>query len=215
MIYYNRSKIKERGNVNKRSQNKTTFLKQPLDFEKRTPQNKRMPITRRSDRMSFITDKMVGKTGEAIIIKLIEDIYELDVEDVSEDSEWQKVDVDLLVKDGEYQVEVKTDTSTTPNIFFETVSNRKRKTPGCMLITTADILYYVHKGHGLIFSIPVDEYRDWVMSNEFREVSVRTSNAVGLLIPIKALLESVRVITMTMNYEQITVEQAMKIINNK
>lgn len=163
--------------------------------------------------MSFVKDKKIGKIGEAIVEKLIREVFNMDLIDVSEDSYWQQFDVDFLVDD--IQVEVKTDTSITPNIFFETVSNKSKGTKGCMLITTADILYYVHTGHEIIFTIPVDEYRLWVMNNQssMRTVSVRTSNAEGILVPIKRLLNEIETVSvMTLDYKPLTTEQTLKII---
>lgn len=157
--------------------------------------------------MSFIKDKQIGKIGEGIVINLIENAFQHEVEDVSEDRYWQEVDVDLLTVDpmvehinyvtGEVtypeptKVEVKTDTTNTPNIFFETVSNAKRAIQGNMITSAADVLMYVHLEHKFILSVNLPLFRDWVRARKdtFREVSVRTSNAKGLLIPIERLLD--------------------------
>lgn len=140
---------------------------------------------------TFATDKKVGKIGESLVKKILTNVHDMVVEDVSEIKMWQDMGVDLIGDD--LLIEVKSDTSETPNIFFETVSNAKRGTKGCMLTTNADFIFYVHLGHDFIMSIPLVDYKEWVMGNEdsFREVSVRTSNAKGLLIPIKKLLDNV------------------------
>ena len=161
--------------------------------------------------MTFVNDKVIGKIGEGVVKELIEDVYGHKVVDVSEDAEWQKVDVDFLV-DG-FQVEVKTDTSKTPNIFFETVSNKEKNTPGCMLVTTADFLYYVHLGHNYILTIPLENYRIWVLDiqDELREVNVRTSKAVGLLVPLKRLFDEVEGVgTMSIDYMKLSQEQILE-----
>ena len=143
--------------------------------------------------MTFVHDKKIGKVGEKIAKNIIQEYYQYSLEDVSEDREWQKQDVDFLVNDGMYKVEVKTDTTTTPNIFFETESNSNLGTLGCMLYTTADILFYVHLGHDFVLTAPVEELRDWVLLNynSFREVGTRTSNARGLLLPIRQVINEV------------------------
>lgn len=143
--------------------------------------------------MTFVNDKKIGKIGEKIAKKIIEEQFGYSLEDVSEDREWQKEDVDFLLNGGTCKVEVKTDRTITPNIFFETESNSKRGTLGCMLYTTADILFYVHLGHQFILTAPVEPLRDWVLLNynSFREVGAKTSNARGLLLPIRQVINEV------------------------
>lgn len=143
--------------------------------------------------MTFVNDKKIGKVGEKIAKKIIQEQFKYSLEDVSEDREWQKKDVDFIVNDGMYKVEVKTDTTTTPNIFFETESNSNLGTLGCMLYTSADILFYVHTGHDFVLTVSVEQLRDWVLLNynSFREVGTRTSNARGLLLPIRRVINEV------------------------
>ena len=144
--------------------------------------------------MSFQSDLQFGKKAEKLVMNILEDIFEMQFEDVSDDREYQKQDVDILADFGKYKIEVKSDRTTTPNIFFETESNSRYGTQGCMMYTTADILFYVHYGHEVIFTIPMDPFRDWVLinRNQFREVGVGSSYARGLLIPIEYMKKNIK-----------------------
>ncbi len=142
--------------------------------------------------MTFLQDKAFGKIGEKIAINIIEDVYNMQVVDVSENREYQKLDIDLIAND-EISIEVKTDRMKTPNMFYEIESNSKLGTEGCMLYTEADILFYVLIEHNIVLTIPIGGLREWVLDNwsMFREVPVRTSNARGLLLPINRVISEV------------------------
>ncbi len=69
----------------------------------------------------------------------------LDVRNVEDDPEFQRVDVDLVwtTHRRSYTIEVKGDRwHETGNFFFETLSNKEKGTPGCFLYTQADFLFY-------------------------------------------------------------------------
>ncbi|RMG99011.1 MAG: hypothetical protein D6706_06265 [Chloroflexi bacterium] len=127
---------------------------------------------------------------------------------VEQDPAYQQFDVDLLwtVKDktGELRVipiEVKGDRyHQTGNFFFETISNKQKKTPGCFLYTKARWLFYYFVLTHHLYCLPVTRVRAWFLTHveqfEERETSTPVGNnryyvTIGRLVPINVVLEAV------------------------
>lgn len=137
---------------------------------------------------TFAQDKKRGKVGERRAERLLTEVFHVQPIDVSEEEIHQMDDVDFIVN--EHKIEVKTDYQKTGNLFYETVSNELRGTKGNMLTTKATILFYMLEKYEVILTVNIDSYREWVNKNDFREVSVYSSNSRGLLVPIETLVKS-------------------------
>ena len=124
------------------------------------------------------------------------------VENVEDDPAWRERDVDLLwtTRKGRYRVEIKGDRwHRTGNFFFETHSNREKGTPGCLLYTHADLLFYYFVEPRILYILPMPEIRAWFMPRlaQFKERSTTTPvgerhyTTVGRLVPIREVLAAV------------------------
>ena len=124
-----------------------------------------------------------AKVGE----KIVADIFKKDgytVQDVSNNKEWQEVDVDLLVYQNhkplyKIKIEVKTDEKAlvTQNIFIETKSN---KGLGWIWKTEADYIYIVIPNKK-IYVLYKDEFVAWFKSimHECELRSAKTTDKNG------------------------------------
>ena len=78
----------------------------------------------------------VGEYGENLILDFLSNLDNVDfVEDVTGYPAYQNTDIDFLVhfKSGTVSsIEIKTDTYTSGNIFYETISNLEYGVAGCM-----------------------------------------------------------------------------------
>lgn len=126
------------------------------------------------------------------------------VQNVENDPAYRSIDIDLVVyKKGStvtYTVEVKGDTySKTGNIFFETVSNKGKSTPGCLLYTEAQYVFYVFVDSGRTIIMRPADVKKWFLANQndFKVRTVKTKvksshyETEGRLVPIKRLLSDV------------------------
>ena len=91
----------------------------------------------------------------------------VEVIDVEESPEYQKIDVDLIWKRNAdpsiitEQLEIKGDRYyRTGNFFFETISNQSRNTPGCFMYTEADYLFYYFVEVKELHILPMPQTRD-------------------------------------------------------
>lgn len=86
----------------------------------------------------------------------------------------QRKDIDLIaLKEDEYglfgrTVEVKTDRYTSGNLYFETVSNAQKGTPGCLMYSEADALHYYFTGYKKLYVMDMKLFREWVLRNRHR-----------------------------------------------
>ena len=124
------------------------------------------------------------------------------IENVEDNREYQRVDVDLIwiTKTGSYQVEIKGDRyHKTGNFFWETHSNKERNTPGCFIYTKADWVFYYFVTPRVLYQLPMPATRDWFLENinRFRERSTTTNvgnsyyTTVGRLVPINVVIAEV------------------------
>lgn len=150
----------------------------------------------------FLNDLEVGKYGEYMVKKFFKEVMpSAYIEDKSDDSRYQKADIDLLVncKGKKFSVEVKNDRTLYENLFYETISNKRENgidTPGCMLVTEATHLVYYYQATKVAAILPVKNFNIWVRSyleNEnnkrFRTVTVPNKGytAEGFLIPLSEI----------------------------
>ena len=138
------------------------------------------------------------KLGELGVEHIIDWLYYLNkttgVWDVQDEKKYQKKDIDLLWTvepgDKEYTIEVKTDTYTSGNFFFETVSNVSKNTLGCFLKTEADFLFYYFIEMGQLFVLNTGAIQKWFLENKnrYNEKVLGTDNlyqSKGYAVPIK------------------------------
>jgi len=127
----------------------------------------------------------------------------LDVRNVEDDPEFQRIDVDLVwtTRRRSYTIEVKGDRwHTSGNFFFETFSNKEKGTPGCFMYTQADFLFYYFVVPRILYILPVPAAREWFIVNmshfEERETTTPVGDehytTVGRLVPIQDLVREVR-----------------------
>lgn len=107
----------------------------------------------------------VGERGEAVILDYLEKSPNIKkIIDVRDSKIYQEVDVDLIVKmntGNELKIEVKTDTYTSGNIYYETVSAEETDSIGCFEKTQADYIFYFFMNLNTLYILEVDAYRNW------------------------------------------------------
>lgn len=143
----------------------------------------------------FENQNGIGKQGELIVKSWLLQQHNISsLLDVSSNKKYQKDDIDIIVNftDGNtVTYEVKTDSFLTGNLFFETVSNTERNTPGCMLYTKADYILYFFIRNNNLYKLPTIAFREWVISNKdkFKEKSVNNKyyHSKGLLVPLSMI----------------------------
>ena len=113
----------------------------------------------------FGASNNIGKWGEGVIKAFLMSRSDIRrYQDVSDVESYQRMDIDGIIHlpSGHRQkIEIKTDTYTTGNIFFETESCVEYNTPGCMYKTKADFLYYYLPGYDKVYVLQMDKYRIW------------------------------------------------------
>jgi len=109
-----------------------------------------------------------SKKVEALIIEFLESRGNR-VEDVSDIEYYRKIDVDLLVhneKNKIIKLEVKADSTKTKNYFAETISNDKKNTLGCWLLTESDYIAYYFELDKELHIIPTKPAQEYVIKNK-------------------------------------------------
>lgn len=120
---------------------------------------------------AFIKAKQKGKKGETAVIEHYKN-NGCDVIDVSEDKEFQKIDVDLII-DGDF-VEVKTQKSLaerekiTLEIETEYYNSLIRK--GWFHSTEANILIFYDNTNNIAYSVDTKELRDYYIKNRHSDL---------------------------------------------
>lgn len=152
----------------------------------------------------FVSDLIKGEYGEYLVKKhLTNHDLVTEIEDKSGVERYQKADIDMLVRfeeDGDItSLEVKNDMTLFQNLFFESRSAIKpygNDSPGCLLVTEADFLFYVYSAINVVLIVSVKELGKWV-SNElmedskaFRRVNPKNKGytSEGYLVPIPRLM---------------------------
>jgi hypothetical protein len=130
---------------------------------------------------------------------LEETLYVMNVED---DKSFQEFDIDLIhiTDKGIVNIEIKSDTYTSGNFFFETISNATKMTDGCFMYTCADYLYYYFEKNSTLYILPMPSTRDWFIDNLYRfsekELATKINSRIlyhsyGFAVPIKTVLKEV------------------------
>ena len=118
----------------------------------------------------FAQSIIVGAKGEEIIKKYLASSKDVkDIKDVSSIRTYQLQDIDLLITlqdDSSVSAEIKTDTYTSGNIFFETMSNLEHNVAGCMYKTKADYLFYYFTQTKELYIMNMEAYRNWFEENK-------------------------------------------------
>lgn len=145
----------------------------------------------------------VSKRAQRDIVNWLHSLPQtLEVRNVEDVPEFQKLDVDLIwtTQKRRYKVEIKGDQwDQTGNFFLETKSNKERGTPGCFLYTHADLVFYYFVQPRILYILPMPLARNWFRFNlhRFEERSTTTPigrnsyTTVGRLVPINTVLEEV------------------------
>lgn len=119
-------------------------------------------------RHNFNKSYIHGKNGEDVVKRWFLTWQNVEkYEDVSDNPEFQQIDIDGIVwlKNGTHRtVEIKTDSYTTGNLFYETQSCVEMNTIGCMERTDAQYLYYYLTGLKCMYSLDMNAYRDWALT---------------------------------------------------
>jgi len=151
--------------------------------------------------ISFDDAIEVSKRALQDVVKWLHTLPQtIEVRNVEEVPEFQKLDIDLIwiTQKRHYKVEIKGDQwDQTGNFFLETNSNKERGTPGCFLYTHADLVFYYFLHPRILYILPMPLTRDWFTFNlhRFEERSTTTPigsdyyTTVGRLVPINTLLE--------------------------
>ena len=120
---------------------------------------------------SFIKAKQKGKKGETAVIEHYKN-NGCDVIDVSEDKEFQKIDVDLII-DGDF-VEVKTQKSLSERekitLELETEYYNSLIRKGWFYSTEANILIFYDNTNNIAYSVDTKELRDYYIKNRHSEL---------------------------------------------
>ena len=114
---------------------------------------------------NFSHSVKVGEKGERLILDYLEQSPTIqDIIDVRHSPMYQEKDIDFLIKmktGREYSIEVKTDTYTSGNIYYETMSAEETGSTGCLDKTEADYLFYLFINLGTLYILDMNEYRQW------------------------------------------------------
>lgn len=132
-----------------------------------------LTATKRSKEHVMKKDVVKGDYGELLAKRFLEKFDRVGaIEDKSGVYEYQKADVDLLVevptRDGleVLGVEVKNDTTTYPNLFYETksvIKGEKVQSVGCLLVSEADYLIYIYQAFNAAVLVPLKNLNNWVV----------------------------------------------------
>jgi hypothetical protein len=118
----------------------------------------------------FEKSLVVGEYGEKVIDKYLANHPNIiSIQDVSKIREYQLIDIDRKVffKNGlSTTIEIKTDTYTSGNIFYETISNIEYNMPGCLEKSKAEYLFYYFTKTNDLYIIDLQKYRKWFNENK-------------------------------------------------
>jgi len=117
----------------------------------------------------FKNSLQVGAEGEQVVINWLSSGKNvLAVIDFRNMPKMQKVDIDFgMVVETITGVnvttwELKTDTTTLPNLFYEEVSAQETGSKGCLAKTKADFIIYRYENLGITYVLQTRKFRKWV-----------------------------------------------------
>lgn len=99
------------------------------------------------------------------------------VKNVEKNSVYRFMDIDLLAFEGGriHWIELKVDrVYHSGNYFFETISNCKKQTPGCFLVTQSHFLFYYFPQKRELHIMNTKEARKWFLANQSTFKTKRT-----------------------------------------
>ena len=113
-----------------------------------------------------------------------------EVINVENNSYYQKKDIDLLAKmkiresKGWVGIEVKCDSYKSGNLYFETISNMNKNTPGCLLYSEAHFLFYYFEKLEELYILPMQSFRQWFIQNKssFDKKNTYTKDTKGKIL---------------------------------
>lgn len=121
---------------------------------------------------NFKESVKIGENGEKKIIEYVENTLGGIVEDVRDKFMFRQNDIDILVTykyaTDPVAVEIKNDTYTSGNFFFETKSCIETNTPGCLYKTKAKQLYYYFENFNELYIIDMPSFLKWFEDNKSR-----------------------------------------------
>lgn len=107
------------------------------------------------------------------------------VMNVEGDREYQKKDIDILIeKSGiNLSVEIKGDSYYPKNFYIEEISNVNKNTPGCLLYTESDYIFYYFIKYKELYIIDTKEFQNWYKLNKdsgkLKEINTKIVTPVG------------------------------------
>jgi hypothetical protein len=152
---------------------------------------------------SFAASNSIGKWAVERVTTHLRNITDWELYNVEDDLFFRSLDVDLIARTGSGEtllLEVKGDRYLSGNIYIETVSNRTKNTPGCLLYTCADYLIYYFVKAGFALVIPVTALQEWIPANikRFPRHNPTTTSggkvifdSEGHTVPITTLVEEI------------------------
>ena len=167
----------------------------------------------------FEKKNAASKIGVSRTIKYLESFPDtIRVQNVEDDQNYQRIDVDLLweciIDEQEFNIpiEVKTDEYISGNFWFETWSNKALKTKGCFLKTAADRIFYYFIRWDRAYILPTTAAKEWLIKNmeRFRESETSTLDGkggikhitVGKIVPITIVIEEVPGVQIIENFSK-------------
>lgn len=143
----------------------------------------------------FRTDLKRGHEGEDYFLNVFNQFNNVEIIDVSDNPEYQECDIDfLLIKNGKkHCVEIKTDSYTSGNMFYEEMSCKETHSLGCFRKTCANILLYYFPKMGIVYAFyNMNKFKEWYENtkDKYRHCNIANKrngglyNAWGGLIPL-------------------------------
>ncbi len=118
---------------------------------------------------------------------------------VEDNDKFQNHDIDLIMKENDKftTIEVKVDRYQSGNFFLETMSNKEKGIPGCLLTTKSEKLYYYFINMKKLYIFNTEDLKDWILKNKcnYREFPVETPvgggyyTTLGIPVPISTLVK--------------------------
>lgn len=122
----------------------------------------------------------VGNEGEDKVKSFLLSLDNVEkVESVQEIKKYQEEDIDFIVhfkNNNKVTIEVKTDTYTSGNLYYETKSCIEKNTIGCLEKTKADYIFYYFNKYDRLYILKTNLFRKWVQ-NEIKKFTDNPNNS--------------------------------------
>ena len=141
----------------------------------------------------FLRDKSKGKIGEQLVYDYYTNIG-CNVEDVSEDKEYQWQDIDFLIDGIGY--EVKTQNCVQENkICIELTANLERNYNGWFYTTSAQYLVFVDRINRILYKIRTEDLREYYYKNKENIITRNQANTYKTSVISFIPIEEIKAIT--------------------